>query len=214
MPMRSRSCLFFAAAAVSTQGVSAALITDPAGDLINGFNAATSPDLDVLQAEVAFDMNTSTFTFTSTSAGAIGTTAAASFVWGVNRGAGTAGFAANGLPNILFDRIVRLVPGGQSQIIGGGLPAINIDPSAVTISGSTITATIAAGLLPGNGFTPENYTVNLWPRTDAPSGFAGIADFAPDTANAPVTVVPAPAAVLLLGLGGLGAARRRRPSGH
>jgi hypothetical protein len=211
MQVCSRSCLIFAAAAVlSSQAVDAALITDPSGDLINGFNAATSPDLDVLQAEVTYNVNTNVFTFTSTSAGAIGTTAPSSFVWGVNRGAGAAGFAANGLPNILFDRIVRLVPGGQSQILGGDLPAINIDPSAVTVSGSTITATIAASLLPGNGFTPENYTVNLWPRTDSPSGFAGIADFAPDTVNAPVTVVPAPAVAFVFGFGGLAAFRRRR----
>jgi MYXO-CTERM domain-containing protein len=188
---------------------SAALITDAAGDTINGFNAATNPDLDVLSAEVIFNNVTNTFTFTSTLAGNVGTTATASFVWGVNRGAGTAGFAANGLNNVLFDRVVRLVPGGTSQIAGGGLPAINLDPGAVTISGSIITAVVPASLLPSTGFTPENYTVNLWPRVASPAGFAGISDFAPNNSNASVTVVPAPGGALALAAAGLLAMRRR-----
>lgn len=188
----------------------AALIVDAPGDLLNGFNAATSPDLDVITAEVTYNNADNTFTFTSTLAGNVGTTATASYVWGVNRGAGTAGFAGNGLPNVLWDRLVRLVPGGTSQILGGGLPTINIDPAAITISGSTISAVFAASLLPGNGFAPENYTVNLWPRVNAPSGFAGISDFAPNNTNAPVTVIPAPAATAAIGMTGLLAFNRRR----
>ena len=138
-----------------------------------------------------------------------GTTATASYVWGVNRGAGTAGFGANGLPNVLFDRVVRLVPGGTSQIAGGGLPAINLDPGAVTFSGNSMTAVFPATLLPSTGFQPGAYTLNLWPRVTAPSGFAGISDFAPDANNFAVTVVPAPAGVLVIGGAALGLRRRR-----
>ena len=192
-----------------TATANAALITDAAGDLINGFNAATNPDLDVLTAEVFFNNITNEFTFTSTLAGAPGTTAGSSYVWGVNRGAGTAGFAANGITNVFFDRVVRLVPGGTSQIAGGGLPAINLASGAVTISGNSITAVVAASLLPSTGFTPDNYTVNLWPRLNAPGGFAGISDFAPDNSNAAVTVIPAPAGVLTLAMAGVFATRRR-----
>ncbi len=185
-------------------------IVDAANDLINGFNAATAPDLDVRTAEATYDFLTNTFTFTATMGGTLGTTATASYVWGVNRGAGTAGFAANGYTNVLFDRVVRLVPGGTSQIAGGGLPAIDIAPSAVTFSGATITAIIPANLLPSTGASFDAYTVNLWPRVNAPAGFAGISDFAPDSANAKVSVVPAPTAAAALGIAGLLGSRRRR----
>lgn len=189
---------------------SAAIINDAQGDLINGFTSAANADLDVLLAEAIYNNVDNTFTFNATLAGNVGTTATASYVWGVNRGAGTAGFAANGLPNVLFDRVVRLVPGGTSQIAGGGLPAINLDPGSVVINGATISAVIPGSLLPSTGFALSNYTVNLWPRTTAPAGFAGISDFAPDTNNASVTVIPAPATIAALGGFALAGLRRRR----
>ncbi|GDY00190.1 hypothetical protein LBMAG48_25930 [Phycisphaerae bacterium] len=212
MQRSSISVSMVAAALAMLAGTSAfgALITDAQGDLINGFTSAANADLDVLTAEAIYNNVNNTFTFTATVAGNVGTTATASYVWGVNRGAGTAGFAANGLTNVLFDRVVRLVPGGTSQIAGGGLPAINLDPGAVSFSGTTITAVVSANLLPSTGFTFSNYTVNLWPRTTAPAGFAGISDFAPDSSNAAVTVVPAPASLgVFAGVAGLVLRRRR-----
>lgn len=204
--------LFFVTLALSAgaAGASAAPFIDGAGDLLNGFNAGTSPDLDILESEAFYDSVANTFTFTSRSAGAIGTTAGSSFVWGVNRGAGTAGFAANGINNVFFDRVVVLTPGGVSRIAGGGLAAINLDPAAVTISGSTISVVLSAALLPSTGFEFSNFTVNLWTRTAAPSGFAGISDFAPDNSNIGVTVIPAPASLLAVAGGALLARRRRR----
>jgi hypothetical protein len=196
--------------ALVSAAASAAPTVDAAGDFLNGFSSVTSPDLDVLEMEAFFDTVTNNFTFTSRSAGAIGTTAGSSFVWGINRGAGTAGFAANGLPNVLFDRIVQLVPGGVSRIAGGGLPAINLDPGAVTIDGSRITAVVPAALLESTGFSFSNCTVSLWSRTAAPAGFAGIADFAPDDRNVGVTVIPAPAALASFAAATLAMARRRR----
>jgi hypothetical protein len=189
---------------------SATVVVDAANDLINGFSAATNPDLDVLSTEVLYNNVTNQFTLNSTVAGNIGTTATASYVWGINRGAGTAGFGANGFTNILFDRVVRLVPGGTSQIAGGGLPAINLPVGAVVFSGATMTATFDASLLPNNGFTFANYTYNLWPRVAAPTGFAGIPDFSPDNTNAPVSVIPAPSALGIIAAGGLVVGRRRR----
>lgn len=188
----------------------AAPTLDAAGDLINGFSAATSPDLDVLQIEAFFDTTTSNFVFTSTSAGAIGTTAGASFVWGINRGAGTAGFAANGVTNVLFDRVVQITPGGLSRIAGGGLPAINLDPGAITINGSTIRVVIAASLLPSTGFLFSDYSVALWPRSAAQTGFTAIADFAPNNSNIGVTLIPAPAGLAAMLAAGCVGARRRR----
>lgn len=202
----TNSVLTAALLSVAGSMASAAVINDATGDLINGFTAG---DLDVVTAEATYDNVNNTFTFTSTLAGAVGTTSGASYVWGVNRGAGTAGFAANGYTNVLFDRVVRLLPDGTGAIAGGGLPVINLPAGSVTISGNTITGVVAASLLPNNGFTFENYTVNLWPRVATPGGFAGISDFAPDTNNAAVTVVPAPAALGVLAAAGLLAPRRR-----
>jgi hypothetical protein len=204
----ARSFIALALAGLAPAALAAPFI-DAAGDLINGFTSAANADLDIVEVEAFFDTTTSKFIFTSKSAGAIGTTASSSFVWGINRGAGTAGFAANGITNVFFDRVVRIVPGGTSQIAGGGLPAINLDPGAVTIVGSTIRAEVPASLLPSTGFAFSNYTVNLWPRTSAPGGFAGISDFAPDNANLSLTVIPAPASLGLLAVAGLVARRRR-----
>lgn len=186
-------------------------ITDPAGDLRPGFTSAANGDLDVLSADVTYDYMLQTITFTSTSADNIGKTAASSFVWGVNRGAGTAGFPTVS-NNILFDRVVVLVPGGQSAVRGGptGTPVINISSSLVTISGATISATIPANFLVSTGFTVDNYTYNLWPRVASPGGLPGISDFAPDTTNFKANVVPEPSALALLALAPLATSRRRR----
>ena len=119
-------------------------------------------------------------------------------MWGINRGGGTAGFAANGLPNVLFDRIVQLVPVGISRIAGGELAAIDLPTNLMTFNGATITAIVPASLLPSNGFTSRNYTVNV------------IADFAPNTNNVAVTVVPAPGVLGMIGGIAVFGLRRRR----
>ena len=148
-------------------------------------------------------------------AGNIGLTPTGFYVWGVNRGAGTAAFAANGIPGVRFDSVVVLRPTGAST--AGG---VALAPSAITIVGKTITAVVSGTVLPSNGFTNKlDFTWNLWPRDGAVgSGFTQISDFAPDNANFSSTAgtvlvpVPEPQALALL-LGGLGmvvwTARRR-----
>lgn len=188
-------------------------ITDRPGDFLATFaGSSASTDLDVLSASVFYNVGTDLFTLTATMSGSIGSTATGLYVWGVNRGAGTAGFAANGISGVRFDRVILLRPDGTGTVAGAGaLPG-----GSVTLSGNTITATVSGSLLPSTGFTNKlDYTWNLWPRDSAFAGFSAIADFAPDNANFTATPVPEPASAAML-LGGLGLVaflgRRRRQS--
>lgn len=186
-------------------------ITDTPGDFLSTFaGSASSTDLDVISATVLYDAGADLFQLTSTMSGAIGSTTTGFYVWGVNRGAGTAGFAANGIDGVRFDRVVILRPDGTGSIGGGG----NLAPGSVTISGNTITGVVSGALLASTGFDKLDYTWNLWPRDGAFSGFAAISDFAPDNANFTTTpgLVPEPEsiALLLAGLALTGATVRRR----
>ncbi len=176
-------------------------ITDTAGDFLSSFGGTSAQtDLDVIDATVLFDPSTNLFKLTSTLSGAPGTTPNGVYVWGVNRGAGTAGFAGNGIDGVRFDRVILLRPDGTGQIGGG--PAL---PSgSVTVAGNTISAIVSSSLLTSTGFNFIDYTWNLWPRNTTYAGFAAISDFAPDNANFTSTVgtvVPLPASLPLLGIG-------------
>ncbi len=196
-------CLAVAALLAGPHLAQAAGIVDATGDFLPSFaGSITSGDLDVLSASVAYNNVNNTFILSSTMNGAIGSTPKGFYVWGVNRGAGTAGFLANGITGVLFDRVVLLRPDGTGSIGGGpALPA-----GSITISGNTITGVVSASLLPGTGFATADYTWNLWPRDGAFTGFAAISDFAPDNSNFPAAAVPEPTSVALLlaGLGVLG----------
>ncbi len=189
-------------------------ITDTEGDFLSTFaGSSSSGDLDVLSATVLYDAGADLFKLTSTMDGAIGSTATGFYVWGVNRGAGTAGFAANGITGVRFDRVVILRPNGTGSVGGVG----NLPTGSVTISGNTITGIVSGSLLASTGFNKLDYTWNLWPRDGAFTGFAAISDFAPDNANftstpGTVAVVPEPQTygLLLAGLGAIGAVVRRR----
>lgn len=185
-------------------------ITDPKGDFLTTFaGSSASTDLDVLSASVFYNPNTDLFTLTATMDGLIGTTATGFYVWGVNRGAGTAGFASLGLNGVRFDRVIILRPDGTGTIPGvGALPG-----GSITISGKTITGVVSGSLLTSTGFANKlDYTFNLWPRDGAFSGTAAISDFAPNNANFTATAVPEPGTAWLgaLGLAGLLAWRRRQ----
>jgi hypothetical protein len=195
-------------------GLTAAVIVDPAGDFIDVYEGPENGDLDVLRAEVILDPAAQTLTFTSTSAGTIGTTPTGIFVWGINRGAGFVNFAGIGLPNIMFDAVVVITAAG-----GGFVTTLNnnnqtnLSSSDITINGPDISATVSLLLLPSLGFGPADYTVNLWPRSEPIIDQVDvISDFAPDATNAAVTLVPEPATLGLsmLALLVFAYARRRR----
>jgi hypothetical protein len=175
--------------------------TGPRNSLLNG-------DMDILNVQFLFDGTN--FTFKSTSAGNIGSTTGGFFIWGVNRGAGTARFPTLA-PGVLFDWVLSITPGGAittRDLVSG--TATTLAGSSVTFSGATMTAIIPATLLPSQGFSLADFTANLWPRVGG--ALTDIADFAPDNSNIRVTVTPEPMAFGLLatGLFALLVVRRRR----
>jgi hypothetical protein len=189
-------------------------ITDRPGDFLPTFGGtAAMTDLDVISATVLYDAGADLFLLSSTMSGPIGLTTNALYVWGVNRGTGTAGFAANGIDGVRFDRVIQLRPDGTGSVGGAG----NLSAGAITISGNTISAVISGSMLPTAGFNKLDYTWNLWPRNTSFAGFAAISDFAPDNANFTTTagVVPEPGSwALLLGGGAALVALKRRRSGR
>lgn len=195
----------------------AAPISDPLGDFLPTYTAGPKgADLDVLAADAVYDGTS--FILSSTEAGPIRTTPGALFVWGIDRGRGTARFPTLA-PGVTFDSVVSINPTGTTRVtdlvsgLGTDLPS-----SAVTISGSSLSVVVPAALLPAfpGLLQPESYLVNLWPRLGAGNNNQ-IADFAPDNSDFQVRAVPEPGSVALLlsGLVGFAAVqgwrRRHRP---
>jgi hypothetical protein len=162
-------------------------IVDPTGDFLPTYTGPQTQEVDVVSAEATY--NGTVMVFSSTSAGPIGTTPGAFFVWGVNRGSGTARFPALA-PGVLFDFVVVGRPDGTgtwTDLISGATAPLAA--GTVLVTGSQLRITIPAALMLPRGFTFQQFTVNLWPRVGAGNNNQ-ISDFAPDNSNAPVRVIP------------------------
>lgn len=190
-------------------------VTDPAGDFLSLYGGPRNGDLDVLSTDVLF--SGSDFLFSATLNGAIGLTPDAFYVFGIDRGAGTARFGALA-PGVLFDLVVVIRPGGESNV-NDLVPVVTssvLPTSNIVIDGNRLTARVPLGLLPSEGLAPEQYTFNLWPRLASTVivGNAQISDFAPDNRNALVTTVPEPSSLAFVAgpaaLALVGVVRRRR----
>lgn len=184
----------------------ASTISDPAGDFLSTYTGPHGADLDVISASGTYLGDR--YVFTGGFDGTIGTTAGGVYVFGVDRGQGTARFASFGSA-VVFDSVVIVNPFGTSSVrdfIANTLTALS--PGAVTFSGANLEVDVGAGLLPSTGYAVDQYTFNLWPRNGL-TNINQIADFAPDNSNASVGVAE-PASMAMLGTGLLFAAGVRR----
>ena len=210
----ARRSLALLACTAGMTSAGAVTVLDPTNDFIPTFAGAHSADLDVQSVFATYDgVN---LHIGATLSGNVGTLPSALYVFGFHRGAGTANFAAIGLPDINFDAVVTMtgagVTGGRDLVAN---TAITLPAGAAQISGATFQIDFPASLLPSRGRTPDQYGVNLWPRdASVVAGDTQIADFAPDSVDfviSPVGAIPEPAISLLFasGLAGLALARRR-----
>ena len=187
----------------------AAVISDPRGDFLPSFADTQSPDRDVVSASASYLGNS--FLFGGSFAGAVGNTPGTIYVFGVNRGQGTARFGAIGT-NVLFDSVVIITPGVSTVVTdfvtNPVATTVTLAAGATSITGNSLQVEVPDALLPSRGFSFDQYAVNLWPRSGLGNNNQ-IADFAPDNSNLSVSV-PEPASLALLGSGLLGMAGLRR----
>ena len=172
---------------------------DESDDLLSSYVGAKDADLDVVQVDVVIDPEAKTITFSGTMKGDIDTRSPKLYVFGVDRGRGSAGRdlvfqgALGGEPKIgsgvRWDAAAVLTATGQVLFFDALHPGfVPVPDVPVTITGNQITATLPLSLFPSQGSRLKEYTYNLWPRAEASLANTVVSDFAPDNANAPVSI--------------------------
>src|SRR5690349_11773506 len=143
----------FACAVAFSSPAAATAVTDSANDFLTTFVGPHSTSLDVTAASVTF--SNSAFHFSATLAGnADGSVANTAYVWGIDRGAGTAILNQGATPvgaGVPFDMVAVIFPNGTAILTGidknGPIPG-TATPLTPTISGNTMTVDIPVSLLP------------------------------------------------------------------
>lgn len=174
--------------ALAVQGLAqASVIDDPVGDFIPVYAGPHNGDLDVVRAEGRYDG--ATFDLSATVHGAVGQTQGGKYVWGLDRGQGTAKFAAVA-PGVLFDAVVIVDPDAGTAVVNDFVTGkmTMLSGAAVTVHGDQVTVKVPKALLPSQGLKDGQYLVNLWPRDSLVGGTETISDFAPDNSDARLTL--------------------------
>lgn len=172
---------------------------DASPDLLPTYTGPKDPDLDVVQADVVIDPQAQTITFSGTMKGAIDTRSNKLYVFGIDRGRGTAvrdlvfQGPLGGEPKIgsgvLWDAAVGLSAQGQAVFFDALNPGLVALPDVrVAIAGNQISATVPLALFPSQGYKLKEYTFNLWPRSELSLANTVVSDFAPDNGDAPVGI--------------------------
>src|SRR5262249_16867181 len=164
----------------------------PAGNFLPTYGFPQVADLDPVSARVT--LSGTDFQFSGTMNAAIGTTPEAFYVFGVDRGVGatTASFAELGLPQIAFDLVVVVRPGGVSVVNDlDGAIVTPLPPEAISIEGNRIPVRGPLSLLPGKGLQPDVYLWSLCRRWDEGMGLDDeqISAFIPNDRMATLSVV-------------------------
>lgn len=197
----------------------AGTVIDPAGDFLDTYTGAQNGDMDILTASARLDG--ADFQLSAVLNGTVGSTTNGLYVFGVDRGAGTARFNTGPTPvgaNILWDAVVVLLPGQVLRVVNfqpAGAPVITNLTSGISVNGNSLALTAPLSLLPSRGFLPEDYVFSMWTRQRVnpafDSGNFEIADFAPNAGGFTASVPePGTWAMLILGFAGVGLAVRRR----
>ncbi len=170
--------------------------TEAAGTWYKDYTGPQRPALSPVGADGAATNALTSFTFTARMAGAIFDGGPNYYVWGFDRGSGSTKAAPfPDEPNVKFDAVMVVTADPAVGHLTGVINLLNGSPpqpvNPILPAGDTIQVTFPASLLPSTGFSPSNYTWNLWPR----SGLGGtpaaqIAAFIPDNQMAPLLVLP------------------------
>lgn len=181
---RSLACALLACAAL-TSPAHAQSTDDAVGDFLPTYTGPLNGDLDVTSIQATFDG--AIFRLDATTAAPIGTTPTGLYVWGFDRGKGTAAFAQIGATNVLFDSVIIVNPGAGTVIVRDIVNDVTtvLPASAIRVSGNQISVDIPADLLTPEGLKQAEFLVNLWPRNVA-GGDETISDFAPDNSDVPL----------------------------
>jgi hypothetical protein len=185
----------------TTSGVSGAggaqfRFTEAAGTFYKDYTGPQRPALSAIGADGLFSTATATITVTARMAGPVFTGGPNLYVWGWDRGgASTSPAPFPDEPNVKFNAVLVVTadPANGSTLTG----IINLldgsTPQPVTpvlTAADTIRVSFPASMLPSTGFTPANYTWNLWPRIGlGGTPAAQIASFIPDNQMATLLTI-------------------------
>jgi hypothetical protein len=214
--MNRRSTLAAAAlisAFAQAAPANALAIFDPKGDFLASHAGPSAGDLDIEVAEVI--LHEDRIFFGGALFGDVRTTPGATYVWGIDRGAGSAGLFGGTPPvgpGVTFDAVlaVKADRTGTLMVFNEiGAPTVTNLTENVFAFETLVGAIVTKDLLPSRGFAFEDYRYNFWTRSG--SGNPGIADLALDRGTFAAVPEPQSWALMIAGFG-LAGWRARRSS--